>query len=101
MTITYKNLTPSEAAANWIHDPGRVRARKYPNGMWLGISSDFTIGSFLSTDYSFRLVIEPKPETVEDIISGWPCLTTPEDRVKWLRRLVAAVKHELREELKK
>lgn len=96
MSITYKPLTPGEALDALIRnetiewrDPGFdwIRETDRNRTFWAEQNDRGRI---------YRLVIEQKPETVEEVMI---CLGFPRDSQRRWRRIFDAFKSELREEM--
>lgn len=106
MTTTYKSLTPGEAVDALIRGE---KVERSIGGCPGGSSWDrITIGTYFvpeqSAQNSYRLVIEEKPETVENALERVLLLESPVDKQYWLNawlRVFAAAKAEIREEMKR
>lgn len=98
MTTTYKPLTPGEALDALIR--GENVEYRYDLDAavgWKQACREHYFKAPLEFRYQYRLVIEPKPETV---IGRWIRATGREENEQWYRDLVVALKHEIKSELR-
>lgn len=95
MTTTYKPLTPGEALDALIRRENvEYRYNLDAADVWTQACWGHQFKAPLECRYQYRLVVEPKPETAESVISNSLC-----DK-EFFRALVAALKHEIKSELR-
>lgn len=104
---TYKPLTPGEAAAAVVNGQrveGHIVVRADDGcPQWFTFNRYDTTLSCFNDKTEYRLVIEPKPETVEEALGAVLSLSSPIIPEKWKEawlRVFAALKHEIKTEMR-